>query len=291
MDHDDRQIGRILSRRQLLKLLGAAGASLLVGCGPAISGSSPSTTAGGQASTSGTTSTPMLNAEAQTAVATASNPVIATATSADATTTAVANASALPACVVRPAVTEGPYYVDEELKRSDIRSDPGTGAVKDGVLLALTFNVSKVSGSGCVPYPGAIVDIWHCDASGVYSDVTDRSFNTKGQKFLRGLQVTDGKGLATFTTIYPGWYAGRAIHIHFKIRSQSSSNQSAVFTSQLFFDDAFSDQVLTLAPYASKGRRDTLNSNDGIYKEQLLLTPKKTNKGYAATFDIGIQTA
>lgn len=117
-----------------------------------------------------------------------------------------------------------------------------------------------------------------------YSDVADRSFNIVGQKFLRGSQVTDANGIATFTTIYPGWYQGRTVHIHFKVQSTSST----VFTSQLFFDDTFTDHVFTQAPYASKGTRNTLNSNDNIYKQQLLLNMNKTDQGYAATFDIGM---
>jgi protocatechuate 3,4-dioxygenase beta subunit len=177
--------------------------------------------------------------------------------------------------------------VSEDLVRSDIRSDPSTGAVKEGTPLVLTFNVSQVANSGCSALQGATVEIWHCDAAGAYSDVTDRSFDTVGQKWLRGSQVTDANGKATFTTIYPGWYQGRAVHIHFKVHPDTSS----VFTSQLFFDDALSDQVFTQAPYSSKGKRNTLNSNDGIYKDLLLLTVTKTDQGYAATFDIGMQKA
>jgi protocatechuate 3,4-dioxygenase beta subunit len=168
--------------------------------------------------------------------------------------------------------------------RSDIRSDPSTGAVKQGALLILTFNVSQVSNSSCRPLQGAAVEVWQCDAAGIYSDVSDPGFNTKGQKFLRGSQVTDADGRATFTTIYPGWYAGRAVHIHFKVHPTTSS----VFTSQLFFDEALTDQVQAQPPYASKGRRDTLNSTDNIYQELLLLTTNRTDQGYAATFDLGI---
>ncbi len=85
---------------------------------------------------------------------------------------------------------------------------------------------------------GAIVDIWHCDAAGVYSDATDPGFNTVGKKFLRGYQVTDANGGVQFTTIYPGWYRGRTVHIHFKVRAKAKSGQSYEFTSQLYFDDA-----------------------------------------------------
>jgi protocatechuate 3,4-dioxygenase beta subunit len=241
MENDDRQIGRILSRREALALFGAAGLALLAGCGPAQSG---------------------------------------------AATPASSAAEGL-ACVVRPEVTEGPYYVDEDLNRSDIRSDPASGAVKEGVPLLLTFNISQVSGSGCTPLEEAKIEIWHCDAAGVYSDVTDPGFDTSGQKFLRGYQVTDANGKATFTTIYPGWYSSRTVHIHFKVHHDTSA-QSAVFTSQLFFDDALSDQLFSQEPYASKGPRDTLNSTDNIYEDSLLLTVTQTNDGYAATFDIGV---
>src|SRR4029453_19454283 len=82
----------------------------------------------------------------------------------------------------------------------------------------------------------------------------------------------------------PGWFRGRAVHIHFKVHPDASK----VFTSQLFFDDALSDQVFTQAPYASKGQRDTLNSTDSIYQDLMLLTTNKTDQGYAATFDIGV---
>ncbi|MBI1877058.1 MAG: intradiol ring-cleavage dioxygenase [Chloroflexi bacterium] len=204
-----------------------------------------------------------------------------------ATPGATPTATPVPTCVVRPEVTEGPYFVDEKLNRSDIRSDPTTGVVKEGALLLLTFNVSQVSSSGCTPLAGATVDVWHCDALGIYSDVSDPGFNTAGQKFLRGYQVTDANGLAAFTTIYPGWYSSRAVHIHFKIRTDSNYE----FTSQLFFDDALSDQVFTQQPYAGKGQRDTLNSTDNIYDDQLLLTVTQTSQGYTATFDIGLQMA
>lgn len=281
MDNDDRQIGRILSRREALALLGAAGATLLVGCGPSQTGGSATAPAAG--------ATPALNAEAATALALPGDPTAQATTAAQATTVQSANSSvtsggAAPACVVRPEVTEGPYYVAEDLVRSDIRSDTGSGALKAGTPLVLTFNVSQVSSGGCAPLQGATVEIWHCDAAGQYSDVSDPGFNTKGQNWLRGAQVTDANGQATFTTIYPGWYSSRAVHIHFKIHPDSTK----VFTSQLFFDDALSDQVFTQAPYASKGKRDTLNSTDTIYQDLLLLTTSKTAQGYAATFAIGI---
>jgi protocatechuate 3,4-dioxygenase beta subunit len=196
-------------------------------------------------------------------------------------------------CVVRPELTEGPYYVDEELLRSDIRSDPSDGTIRPGALLALTFNVSSAASNACSPLAGAIVDVWHCDALGVYSDVSDPSFNTSGKKFLRGYQVTGSDGVARFTTIYPGWYQGRAVHIHFKIRSAASAASAYEFTSQLFFDDSLTDQVHATEPYASKGQRTLRNSGDGIYNgggSQLVLDVTGTADGYAATFNIALDT-
>jgi protocatechuate 3,4-dioxygenase beta subunit len=194
-------------------------------------------------------------------------------------------------CVVRPELTEGPYYVDEELNRSDIRTDPSDGTVKPGALFGLTFNVSRASSGACAPLADAIVDVWHCDALGVYSDVSDPGFNTVGKKFLRGYQVTDANGVARFTTIYPGWYQGRAVHVHFKVRSAAGASSAYEFTSQLFFDDALTDQVHAQEPYAAKGQRTLRNSGDGIYNEggsQLVLNVTQTSDGYAATFTIAL---
>src|SRR5262249_48403011 len=153
------------------------------------------------------------------------------------------------ACVVRPQQTAGPFFVDEALDRSDVRSDPASGEVVPGAPLRLTFRVSSLAGDGCAPLAGARGDIWQCDAAGRYSDVGGWG-GAGGQKFLRGFQTTDASGVASFTTIYPGAYEGRAVHVHFKIRSRSGASAHE-FTSQLYFDDALSDRVYALAPYAS----------------------------------------
>lgn len=199
-----------------------------------------------------------------------------------------------PTCVIKPQQTEGPYFVDERLNRSDIRSDPADGSMQQGVPLRLVFRVSQVGDRSCTPLKGAIVDVWHCNALGVYSDVRDPNFNTVGKKFLRGYQVTDAQGMTQFVTIYPGWYQGRTVHIHFKIRT-AASEPSYEFTSQLYFDDALSDLIHAQPPYADKGQGAIKNNKDGIFRrgggEQLLLQLTPEGEGYIGTFDIGLAIA
>jgi protocatechuate 3,4-dioxygenase beta subunit len=274
IDQDDLPVGRVLTRREALLVLGAGGtAAILAACAP-----------GALASATSAGSTPGATSGLGTASATAT-----------AAATAIVAASALPGCVVRPEETEGPYFVDEKLQRSDIRSDPSDGSVRDGAQLTITFAVAKVTGNSCAPYAGLLIDVWHCDALGVYSDVSDPTFNTKGKKFLRGYQVTDASGLATFTTVYPGWYQGRTVHVHFKIRADAAASSGLEFTSQLFFDDTFTDKVYANPPYAQKGARSTRNGDDGIYGtggDQLLLDIKgDATAGYTTTFPIGLQVA
>lgn len=241
VDNDDRQVGHLLTRREALTALGAAGALVLLRCSRG--SSSPSN-------------------------------------------------DPLPACVVRPEQTEGPYFVDELLNRVDIRSDPGTGDVRPGVPLDLTFHVSRVAEAACTPLAGALVDVWHCDHRGVYSDVVDPRFDTIGRKFLRGYQITDDDGVARFTTVFPGWYQGRTVHIHFKIRSAPEAAPGFEFTSQLYFDDELTDRIHALAPYSEKGRRTRRNADDGIYRRggsQLTLDTTRRGDGLTAAFDIALQ--
>jgi protocatechuate 3,4-dioxygenase beta subunit len=255
---------RYLSRREMLGLMGSTAAAItLVGCG----------SGGGEQSGSGETTGGSTSAS----------------TAAGTTGTGAETAST---CVVRPEQTEGPYFVDEMLDRSDIRED------REGVPLDLTFNVSRVdegNAAACGPLASALVDIWHCDATGEYSDVQDNAegFDTKGQTYLRGYQVTDENGTARFKTIYPGWYQGRAVHIHFKIRDSPESEQGYEFTSQLYFDDALTNEIQSQGPYAEKGQRDLRNSEDGIYQgggDQLLVPLSQNGQGYEGTFDIALDT-
>ena len=270
-------------------MLGGVSAAVLAACAPALSATGLPTTVPPQP----TLAAPTLAALAG-ATATGITPATALSTAAatGGPTQAAATGASAPTCIVRPALTEGPYFVDEKLNRSDVRSDPTDGSVKNGAQLNLAIRVSQINGSGCVPLAGATVDIWHCDALGVYSDASDPSFNTKGKKFLRGYQVTDANGTVQFITIYPGWYQGRAVHLHFKIRTNTGSATAHDFTSQFFFDDTLTDQVHARAPYASKGAGRLRNADDGIYQgggDQLLLALTPAGQGYSTTFDIGLQ--
>ena len=166
--------------------------------------------------------------------------------------------------VAAPSLTEGPYFVDEILHRNDIRVDPSDDSIQPGFPLNLTINLFRVDNCVVTPLPGAFVDIWQCSALGVYSDVAAQ--NTVGKRFLRGYQITDRAGQAQFQTVFPGWYSGRAVHIHHKVRFFSQNQETYEFTSQFFFDDAVSDAIFTTAPYNQKGSPDTRNSTDGIYR-------------------------
>ena len=168
---DDAPVGRVLSRREVLTLLaGLGGTALLAACGPL--GSSI-------AQSAATPSMPGNSAASGTAVATGTAtsagaaPTQGTADTTQVQATPSPDTAAVPDCVVRPEQTEGPYFKDEKINRSDIRSDTSTGVVKDGAPLALAFIVSQVGTGSCTPLKGAQIDVWHCDAAGTYSDTTD----------------------------------------------------------------------------------------------------------------------
>ena len=271
MDADDVLVGRVLSRREVVRLLGLAGAGVVVGTGRRAPNDAAARSLPAQATPPGVVGAEDL-------------------------------AQQMPSCVVRPELMEGPYFLDASLTRSDIRAEPTTSVAREGAPLALAFAVSDVTGGRCAPLAGALVDVWQCDAAGAYSGFTDdrQGFKTEGQRWLRGQQVTDAKGLARFTTIYPGWYAGRAVHIHFKIRTPAAAGARAgspatyEFTSQLFFDERLTDRVHAREPYARRGRRDTPNARDGIYRnggDRLLLTAATEGDGYATTFAVGLDLA
>jgi protocatechuate 3,4-dioxygenase beta subunit len=153
-------------------------------------------------------------------------------------------------CVLTPELTEGPYYIAGEKLRRDIREGhPGT---------LLTLNLRIIDASSCKPIKGAAVDIWHADAAGNYSGF---GAGASSRTFLRGIQETDAKGLAVFKTIYPGWYQGRAVHIHVKVHVGGN----VVHTGQLFFPDATTAKAYKVAPYTSRPGPDMVNAGDSIF--------------------------
>ena len=185
-------------------------------------------------------------------------------------------ATATPAdlCLLTPELTEGPYYLDDQLLRQDItEGTPGT---------PLTLRIGVTDITTCAPLANAAVDVWHCDAKGYYSGIAGNRpgpdadpaviAQAAAQTFLRGVQFTDADGFATFDTIYPGWYQGRTIHIHLLVHvggaAQNDHYQGGhiAHTGQLFFEDATSDGVFATAE-AYAGRPDDLrtrNADDGI---------------------------
>jgi protocatechuate 3,4-dioxygenase beta subunit len=185
-------------------------------------------------------------------------------------------ASGAIACLLAPEQTEGPYYIEgERVRRNITEGRPGT---------PLRLRLRVVNASTCKPIKGAAVDIWHCDAGGVYSGFGDGNAN---RTFMRGVQRTDAKGYAVFDTVYPGWYQGRTVHVHVKVHVGGN----VVHTGQLYFADALTDAVYRRTPYSARAARTTRNASDSIYRNggsrsQLRLTPR--DAGYLGTITMGV---
>lgn len=182
----------------------------------------------------------------------------------DATRSAARGGKAVPDCVLAPEQLEGPFYIDLAQVRRDIAED------RPGVPLALAVTV--VDASTCEPIRNAAVDVWHCDALGVYSG--EASEGSAGTTFLRGIQLTDGEGLAEFATVYPGQYPGRTTHIHLKVHTGGRRSGGAYsgghvsHTGQLFTADQEDAEVFALAPYNRNSVAVTPRDADAIYREQ-----------------------
>lgn len=198
-----------------------------------------------------------------------------------------------------PQQIEGPYFVDDMPNRSDIRSDPSDGSVQQGIPLHLVLHVYDVDNGSCIPLSGAQVDIWHANSQGVYSAVQDAG--TGEMMYLRGYQLTDDNGTVRFTTVYPGWYEGRAIHIHVKVRTFEGSEKTLEWTSQFYLNNSISEQVHTQPPYSNHGLPEVTNEEDMIYRgassdglvqsntgERLMLNLTKDDdeQSYLGTFNI-----
>jgi protocatechuate 3,4-dioxygenase beta subunit len=162
-----------------------------------------------------------------------------------------------------PQQIEGPYFVDGMPNRSDIRTDTSDGSIEEGVPLSLTLAVYDVDDGNCTPIKGAQVDVWHANSQGVYSGIQQQE--TSGSNFLRGYQITNDNGTVHFTTVYPGWYEGRAIHIHLKVRMFEGQQKTLEWNSQLYLPNDVNAQVHIQEPYNKHGPVDMVNEQDGIY--------------------------
>jgi protocatechuate 3,4-dioxygenase beta subunit len=216
-----------------------------------------------------------------------------------------------------PELTEGPYWVNTMLRRADVRANSAAakssaGAVQPGVPLRLTINVLD-AGERCRPLDGVAVDIWHANAYGLYSDESSQQSgggsgqgDTAGEDFLRGYQITGEDvgvnaapvaGQVSFKTIWPGWYTGRAIHIHVRVRRLSSSGATvAGYTTQIFFSDADNNRVLSgAAPYNTRTPEGdpTSDENDSVLQASddatnVVAVTGSLERGFAATFTIAL---
>jgi len=209
-------------------------------------------------------------------------------------------------CVLTPEMTEGPYYLDLELIRQNI--------VEDRTGIPLKLQIAVADASACTPIENAAVDIWHCDSHGYYSGVSANMPGPDADQadiaeaatatFLRGIQLTNADGIAEFETIYPGWYIGRTIHIHLKVRLDGEAGKTyegghTAHTGQLFFDDAVTEKVMQLEPYSGRPNEyRTLNESDGILSDHIdepgffvtltQTTEGKIEDGFLATIVIGV---
>lgn len=212
-------------------------------------------------------------------------------TKAAATTAAGSSTS----CSVTPEGEEGPYFVDDSatgFNRSNILSNLDGSNTQSGIPLTLSIYVYD-SEKSCAAMAGLQVDIWHCNASGVYSAEDVES--TLGETWLRGYQLTDLNGLATFATIFPGWYQGRTTHIHLRLRSSyDSTSTGETNTTQLFFpQDTINTVNTTISPYSAEGANPTTNAADHVYSGEVqganvLTLSGDTTNGFTSTIKINL---
>ncbi|MDA9399380.1 intradiol ring-cleavage dioxygenase [Bradyrhizobium sp. CCBAU 45389] len=192
-----------------------------------------------------------------------------------------------PACILTPQAEEGPFYSDPKLVRSDIAEG------KPGVPLTLRLRV--IEAGPCTAIRGARVDIWHCDAKGLYSAFPGQSdahnIDATGKTFLRGTQIADEAGWVTFNTIYPGWYDGRTTHIHFKV----FLDDRTVLTGQTFLPDALNEFIYTNVPdYVGRARqRMVINANDQVIERsdpqhRAFCAVKEERDRYVASLTLGV---
>ncbi|MDO9486265.1 MAG: intradiol ring-cleavage dioxygenase [Actinomycetota bacterium] len=208
-------------------------------------------------------------------------------------------------CTTTPELTQGPYWFDVDSIRSDIRDG------RPGMPLVLAFKVLDITGCTTAgqgtPIPNSVVEIWHCDAGGAYSGfesgqagrpgngsgtMSSGSYSKGDQEasptddgtYLRGAQVANADGIVKFTTLHPGWYPGRTVHIHLKVHL----NKKSVLTSQVFFNEKVNSAVYATTPYKSRTGRATFNSGDSIFKKSGVVSSAKLNSGYLGAINLGV---
>ncbi|MCA1188902.1 MULTISPECIES: protocatechuate dioxygenase [unclassified Saccharopolyspora] len=273
----DHHEGQRVSRRSMFAGVGSIGlGTLLAACGSQAGGSTTVTTSTGESQAL----TPQTAADASDLF------------------------SGVNTCTLTPDTTQGPYYFDADKVRSDIRED------RQGVRLRLALKVQD--SETCAALPNAVVEIWHCDAAGLYSGAESQSSGggggmppgpppedgekpggggpgggggdqdlvpTDDKRYLRGAQVSNADGVVEFTTIWPGWYTGRTVHVHVMVHV---SNER-VLTSQLMFDEQLNSAVFARAPYSEHTGRDTFNDGDNIFEDSMLLKVVPEDDGYLAS--------
>ncbi|MEU6199804.1 intradiol ring-cleavage dioxygenase [Streptomyces sp. NPDC047061] len=223
-----------------------------------------------------------------------------TATAETKTGASAVAAAAADVCTLTEEVTEGPYWLAGALVREDIRED------KDGFEVQFTFTVVDQA-NDCAPLENALVEIWHADALGEYSGYVGGNHHTEDDDgtFLRGGQMTDSDGLVSITSIWPGHYTGRCVHVHMRVHTDvtltddSYTGGSIIHTGQLFFDADINSEVQALSPYSDNTTTETQLDDDGIYdgggasSGLLTLTAlgDSVSDGYAATLTVGVSSS
>lgn len=208
---------------------------------------------------------------------TPTSPSATTTTTTTTTVTDAGGSSGTTSCAVSPTETVGPYPSHGDYFRSDVTDG------KPGLPLALTIAVVNAA-SGCTPVAGADVEIWQCDHQGVYSEYGQG----QGQSFLRGVQTTNAQGQVTFNTVYPGWYQGRATHIHVEVTIGGRS----VKVTQVAFPEDVTAAVYRTGVYAAKGQNSTTNARDNVFADgvslEMITLSGNTSSGFTGTFQVGI---
>lgn len=176
-------------------------------------------------------------------------------------------------CVLSPEVTQGPYYVSGEYVRKDIIDE------QDGIELILDTQVIDMA--TCDPVPSAMIEIWHCNSTGVYSGIIASGNGDSSDAaninatFLRGLQPTDDDGVAQFVTLFPGHYTSRSNHIHVLVHFNGTIYANGTYgggyvshVGQLFFDQDLITLVEATSPYDTNTQVLTLNSEDSVFAQE-----------------------